>query len=387
MRVTAAIRVLHIAETARGGVGTYLNQILPELAAAGDGVAMRILLPREDRFMLARIGDDAIVTWRRDGRSVRSLLRLARASWRAIRAERPQIVHLHSTFAGLVIRPLLLLARLLLPGPRPRVIYSPHGWAFQTAGSRLRRRAIVWIERVLTHLADRVIVLSDAERSECIALGFAASKLRRIYNGIAEIPPPAPPAPRGWCDDRLKVLFVGRFDHQKGLDTLLAAASSARDRMTVRCIGASVVDGGPALDLPDNVELLGWLDEPRILAQLALADIVAMPSRWEGFGLVAIEAMRAGLPVVATRIGGLPEVVADGVTGRLVPPDDPDALREALLRGDAAARDRMGAAGRDRFLARFTAHDSARQVTTLYRQETDPDPTGPDATPPRCSDA
>jgi glycosyltransferase involved in cell wall biosynthesis len=136
----------------------------------------------------------------------------------------------------------------------------------------------------------------------------------------------------------------------------------------VRCIGASVVSGGPALDLPDNVAPLGWLDEPRIMAQLAMADVVAMPSRWEGFGLVAIEAMRAGRPVVASRIGGLPEVVEEGVTGRLVPPDDPEALLAALLADTPETRRTMAEAGRARFLAHFTARDSARQVATLYRQ-------------------
>lgn len=369
--MTGSVRVLHIAETAHGGVGTYLNQVLPALVAdrdtAGAPLDIRVLLPAQDSFMLPRVDDAAITTWRRDGRSLWSLLMLAKASWHAYRTVRPEIVHLHSTFAGMIVRPLLLLARVL-PGRRPQVVYSPHGWAFQIAGSRWRRRAIIWLERTLARITDRVIVLSDAEMRECVALGFPPRRLQRIYNGISAAPPPALPAPEGWPDQRLKVLFIGRFDHQKGLDTLIAAARLAPDRIAVRCIGASVVSGGPALDLPDNVAPLGWLDEPRIMAQLAMADVVAMPSRWEGFGLVAIEAMRAGLPVVASRIGGLPEVVEEGVTGRLVPPDDPEALLAALLADTPETRRTMAEAGRARFLAHFTARDSARQVATLYRQ-------------------
>lgn len=362
------LRVLHIAESARGGVGTYLNQIVPELGAwrGADGGVLDscVLMPDEHRFMLTRVGDAAVATYRRNGRGPAAFARLAAASWRALRRLRPDVVHLHSSFAGMVVRPLLPLSRALLGCPRA-VIYSPHGWGFQITGSRLRQGAIASIERALTLLADRIIVLSDAERAECIDRGFPAAKLIRIYNGIDEALPAVPPA--AWSDPRLKVLFVGRFDRQKGLDTLLAAAAEARDRIHVRCAGASVVgDGDGAAPVCDNAEMLGWMNEEQLQAQYAAADVIAVPSRWEGFGLVAIEAMRARRPVVASRIGGLPEVVEDGVTGRLVPPDDPAALLAALLADAAAARDAMGAAGQTRFLALFTAGRSAAALADTY---------------------
>lgn len=363
------LRILHVTESARGGVGTYLNQTLPELHdwhdAAGRPGTMRVVIPAEHRFMLTHVPDDAVATYERGERGAGPLLRLAAASWREIRAFRPQVVHLHSTFAGLVVRPLVLLARLIFR-MKIAVVYSPHGWAFQITGSRRRQQAIVAIERALTLLTDRIVVLSDAERRECLGHGFPAAKLVRIYNGISR--EGAEPARAQWHDERLKVFFVGRFDRQKGVDTLMTAAAAARDRMCVRCAGASVVDDGTPLAVPDNVELLGWLDEAQIAGQMALADVVAIPSRWEGFGLVAAEAMRARLPVVASRVGGLPEVVEDGVTGRLVPPDDPDALRDALLADGPAERARMADAGRARFLALFTARHSASQVGDVYRE-------------------
>lgn len=361
------VRILHIAESALGGVGTYLNQIVPRLAlrpdAFGRSIQSRVLLPEQHRRMVADIGPEKVFVYQRLGRSPADVFRLARTALAHIRDFRPDIVHLHSTYAGVIVRPLLLLSRLMWQAPRS-IVYSPHGWAFQISAASLVQRAIVVIERFLSLWTNRIVVLSDAEMRECLNLGFRQAKLVRIYNGLASVPKPA--APAQWDDPRLKVFFTGRFDRQKGLDVLMQAAERAQDRIVVRCAGASVVDSGTPLTVPANVELLGWLSEEQIEGQLACADIVAVPSRWEGFGLVAVEAMRARLPVVASRIGGLPEVVSEGVSGYLVPPDDPEALLAALLADDAAARRIKGEAGCRRFLAMFTSSRSAEALGEVY---------------------
>jgi len=361
------IRILHIAESARGGVGSYLNEMIPAIgewqACHGLGWQARVLLPSEDRSMLERVPDTLVETYSRNARDVPAFGRLAVASWQLIGTFRPDIIHLHSTFAGAILRPLLLAAsrRFRI---NPGIVYSPHGFAFQITGSSRRQKVVARVERRLAALTAKIIVLSDAEYAECIEWGFPSDRLVRIYNGTR--PEPAGIQPAEWDDRRIKVLFVGRFDRQKGLDVLLEAARLAPNQICVRCAGTSVVGGGGAVSLPGNVEALGWLDETQVAAQFAAADVVAIPSRWEGFGLAAIEAMRAGVPVVASRVGGLPEVIENGVTGRLVPPDDPAALLAALIGDDEAVRARMGAAGRQRFFARFTAERSAAQVGQIY---------------------
>jgi glycosyltransferase involved in cell wall biosynthesis len=361
------VRVLHIAESALGGVGTYLNQIVPRLSglrsADGRTFQSRLLMPQPHSRMVADLDAGSVMFYPRQGRSVADLFRLARLALHHVRDFQPEIVHLHSTYAGAIIRPLLLLCRLVWGYPK-FVVYSPHGWAFQINAARIVRTLIVLVERVLSLATSRIILLSDAEMRECVALGFRRSKLVRIYNGLAAVPKRAKAAT--WDDTRLKVFFTGRFDRQKGLDVLLEAADLAGGRIAVRCAGASVVDQGASMTVPANVELLGWLSEEQIGGQLACADIVAVPSRWEGFGLVAIEAMRAGLPVVASRIGGLPEVVEEGVSGLLVPPDDPHALLGALLADGPAERERKGAAGRQRFLSLFTSDRSAEALGQVY---------------------
>jgi glycosyltransferase involved in cell wall biosynthesis len=114
--------------------------------------------------------------------------------------------------------------------------------------------------------------------------------------------------------------------------------------------------------------MLGWLSPAQIHAQLRAADIFVAPSRWEGLGLAAIEAMRAGVMVVASDVGGLREVVQDGVTGRLAKPGCADALRQALLADDASARAAMGREGRRRYLQRFTAERMNDEILALYER-------------------
>jgi glycosyltransferase involved in cell wall biosynthesis len=98
------------------------------------------------------------------------------------------------------------------------------------------------------------------------------------------------------------------------------------------------------------------------------ADVLVHPARWEGFGLVLLEAMRAGLPIVATRVGAIPEVVRDGVTGLLVPPDDPAALAQAIARlcADAGAAARMGSAGFERLREEFSPGRMAAETLAVY---------------------
>lgn len=373
MTAHGPVRILHIAESARGGVGTYLNEMLPALerwqTSLDLGWQARVLLPSSDRSMLAKIDDSLVETYDRQGRDLPSLHHLAGATWRMIDAFRPDIVHLHSTFAGAIVRPLLIPARRRFRS-RLATVYSAHGFAFQITGSQRRQDGVAAIERYLSRLTDKIINLSDAEKVECIERGLPSHKLVRIYNGVAT--EPAGIAPTTWEDPRLKVFFIGRFDRQKGLDILIEAARMAPDQISVRCAGTGVVDSDLKLSLPENVRALGWLSEEQIAGQLAQADILVVPSRWEGFGLAAIEAMRAGLPVVASRVGGLPEVVDDKVTGRLVPPEDTAALLAALLQDDACARQKMGMAGRQRFTERFTAAISAQQLGQVYRSLANP---------------
>jgi len=175
---------------------------------------------------------------------------------------------------------------------------------------------------------------------------------------VAELPPPG------------YLLAVGRLRIRKGLDVLLAAMPE----LLLRHPGARLVVAGDgehraalesaaaALGLGDAVAFLGRVDGGRVRALLPGAAALVVPSLYEGMPLVVLEAMAAAVPVVASRVSGIPEVVVDGETGWLVPPEDPPALAAALaaLLGDGAAARRRGAAGRQRLDERFRPRHAAR---------------------------
>ena len=344
------VRILHIAETIKGGIATYLNQVVPELdlrSLSRAPLEQRLLVPEADMAYLPAIRAEQRLSFKRDGRGPLALLRFALATRRAIQQFQPDIVFVHSTFAGVLARVQMPIGRLA-----PKTVYCAHGWAFEAIHRPMVKRWIVAIELWLAKRTDRIIMLSDGELEDCKKLGFAQEKIVRVYNGIPENVAPSDRA--AWEDERLKVLFVGRFDRQKGIDTLFAAAALAPDELSVRCAGDAVVSGGKLRDMPANVQILGWLSPAQLQAQFLAADIIAMPSRWEGLGIAAIEAMRAAKPIVASNIGGLREVVDNGITGWLVPADNPAALLAALLKPDIEARRAAGRAGRERFKSHFT---------------------------------
>jgi glycogen(starch) synthase len=180
-----------------------------------------------------------------------------------------------------------------------------------------------------------------------------------VYNGL-EAPPPAP-YPAG----PPLVVGLGRVVQDKGFDVLLDAFAAVREvlpeaRLMIAGDGAEhgpLLDRARALGLGGSVELPGWVDPDDVPGLLARAALVVVPSRWrEAFGLVALQAALAARPVVATRVGGLAEVVEDGATGTLVPNEDAAAMAGAmldLLKDTGRARE-LGERARERALARFS---------------------------------
>jgi len=358
------MKVLHVAETVRGGIATYFNELHPLQKDRFGSGNVRFVIPADHRNDLLGFDDEDISAFGRSGRSVPGLVRMALVTLREVRRMRPDIVHIHSSFAGLVIRPLLYLSR-----GRPRIVYCPHGWAFSRETSRLSHETTKLAERLLARITDCIICISDDELRQAVAAGLAETNLVVVNNGISANRPRIERDPDDWASNKTKVLFVGRLDRQKGHDLLIESASQLSDMVDVRIIGSSVVgksmEAGE-IELPANVTLLGWLSRPQIEAQMEQADLVVIPSRWEAFGLVALEAMRAAKPVVAFRVGALPEIVEDGSTGLLCSPVSAAALVRGLR--DAVALDLIetGRKGYARFRQLFDVERTHRLLAETY---------------------
>ena len=253
----------------------------------------------------------------------------------------------------------------------PVRIFTAHGWAFKAYSgpvSALYR----WADRLMAPLTTTTVCVSERERSA----GVAARTCRARDTVVIPTAVDAGAVPQARHDGSPpRVITVGRLAAPKDPVTLVRALA----RVHGSPFTATIVGDGPdraaveaeirAAGLEGVVELAGERhDVPRLLAD---ADVFVLSTRSEGAPLSVLEAMAAGLPVVASAVGGVPEIVADGATGLLVPPDDAAALAAALeqLLADAALRRRLGAAGRERVRVRFDLAELQRAHLELYARE------------------
>ncbi len=285
--------------------------------------------------------------------------------WQLVRRERPSIIHNWLYHASLLGRTLGRWAGT------PVIVTARHSVHL---GSPARERLHHWTGR----FDDRTILICDFMHGQEVG---RASRYVTIYNGI----PPLALPPRQTARASLRaelglpatavlVLTTGRLHPVKGhADALPALAQVVAQRPETHFVWAGEGEERPRLEhwlrehtLTAHVHLLGARAD--VPALLAASDLFLLPSRWEGVSVAILEAMAAGLPVVATAVGGTPEVVVEGQTGLLVPPQDPHALAGAILRlldrPEAAAR--LGEAGSQRVAAHFTLAHMVAQTEALY---------------------
>ena len=224
--------------------------------------------------------------------------------------------------------------------------------------------------------ADRVVALTQGERSRLTALGVDPERIAVIPNGVdlEEFPAARPPRTSG---GPYVILYVGRlYPEQKGISTLMQAfgelprTSATELRLVGEDWGGLAVVERATRDraLAGSVHALGVVPRAALVGEMLRADVLVLPSTFEPFGIVLLEAMAAGLPVIASRVGGIPEIVSDGETGILVRPGDPAELRDAIerLRSDRSVGLRMGAAGR-RQVERYSWRRIGPQFLDLFR--------------------
>jgi starch synthase len=304
---------------------------------------------------------------------------------KAAAAGSAQLVHSHTWYANLGGH----LASMLYGIPHVMTMHSLEAlrpWKAEQLGGGYQ--VSTWCERTSAASAAAVVAVSDGMRADILAAypEIHNERVRVIRNGIDTDeyrPDPGTDVLERYGVDlaRPYVIFVGRITRQKGVPVLLRAASRLIPEAQLVLLAGAADTPEQLAEVTELVDGLRatrsgviWIPEmlpkPEVIQFLTHAAVFAIPSVYEPLGIVNLEAMACGTAVAGSRTGGIPEVVADGETGLLVPPDDPPALAEALnvlLRDPARAR-AMGQAGRKRAIAEFGWPAIAAQTADLYAE-------------------
>jgi len=323
------------------------------LAAAPGGALASVVCPEDARFRPLAIRNDL------DPLAVLRLRRL-------IAAESPHVLHFHTSRAH---------AMSLWLGRRT--------WRRAVVTRRMDYplRRGVRTELLYNRSVAAVVAISEDVRRRLLAAGVRPERISVIHSAVE---PPANPSgsaersaarARLGLTDQATIGIVAALERRKGHDVLLRALVRLREAVPrLRCLVCG--DGSERASLERFAQELGirglvrFLGEQRQVANvLAALDVFVQPSRYEGLGVAVLEAMAAGLPVVAARVGGIPETVREGETGLLVAKEDPEALAAAIteLLQDPARAARMGAEGRRRVLAEFSMEAMTDRYERLYR--------------------
>ena len=353
-----------------GGVARVVTDLVRGQLAAGLRVAVACPPGTELAAAVRAEGADAY-DWRAGRDPGPRLVGETRELARLLRTVRPALVHAHSAKAG-------LCARLALRGRIPTV-YQPHAWSFEAVEGTTAALARGW-ERWAARWTDRVLCVSEAERRTGESAGVRAS-WSVIHNGVdaARFTPEggsaAPgPGPAGATGGPL-VVCVGRLCRQKGQDVLLDAWPTVLAEVPdARLV---LVGDGPErerlealtreLGVEDRVTFLGKRRNDEMPGLLSSGDLAIFPSLMEATSVAALESMACELPVAASRVGGLPEIVDDQVGG-LFEPADPRSLADVVVRLLESGRlEEMGKRARARVVENWSNDRLAERHLEIYR--------------------
>ena len=250
------------------------------------------------------------------------------------------------------------------------VVFTAHGWTFAEGVSGTGRKVYRLAERLAAPLADRIITVSRHDRDFALAAGVGTpAQIVAVHNGMADLPASCRASPE---NEPVRLIMVARYEAQKDHRPLIQALASMADRPWF----LELVGGGPgepdvrslieSHGLSDRVEVHGLRSD--VAERLAESQVLVLISHWEGLPRSILEAMRAGLPVVASDVGGVREAVVEGETGYLVPRGDVGVLAERLaaLLDDPALRKTMGQAGRDRYHEGFRFERMYQETLGVY---------------------
>lgn len=367
------IRLLHIVQCA-GGVDCYLRMLLTHMDR---GRFVQILVCSSDysKNDYQDLVDEFIQVDMCNSLSFRKDVKVIFQVRGLIKSRQPDIIYCHSSKAGGI-------GRIANIGTGIPLVYNSHGWAFNMKDTGMKSSVYLWLERLLSPLTSQYVTISNYEKQSAIQHRVVkADKMKVIFNGIdldavdkvvksstvtrvsLNIP-----------EEAYLIGMVGRISKQKAPDVFIRVAISLKEIFPdawFMIVGDGDQRGEVERMIKENglegrVVITGWVDNPA--AYSCLFDQAVLLSRWEGFGLVLVEYMKLGKPIVATEADAIPDLITDHENGLLVPVDNVEQAVNAIMeiRNDVCLKNKLIENGMLRAHAFFYVQRVAREHESLF---------------------
>lgn len=368
MKEQKKIKVLHITQV-QGGVQTYIEQIFVNIDCEKFELVLACPSDREAIIkMAAKHGVQRLKLEMPIKISLISDFRCILKAIKLINEVKPDLIHSHSSKAGIITR----AAGVFL---KPKVIYTPHAYAY-LCHTGLTRRFFLAIEKIAIPFTNVLLATSRSEaRRSLNDVKFPAKKVEVYTNSIEILPLHEKTCQKG----KKNITMVGRLVTQKNpmmFVEVCKALAEIRDDVFCRIIGAGFDDQWKSAieeyivqhGLQKKLTIIQWMDRADLLATLRNTDVFVMTSAFESFGYVAAEAQMLEVPVVATNVDGLNEIIENGVTGYLVEPGDVDGMVKKInhLLNDTNVALEMGQKGRLRVSQYFDIRKNIHKLESFY---------------------
>ncbi len=357
------MKIMHVTDWASGGVATYLETVCNAQSQKHE-IYLLASKKNSEKRIVQRKNFISLGSYSRTPKGMVSALIITHKKLQEIQ---PDILFIHSSFAG-------VFARFATVGlnNKPKIIYCAHGWSFLMEGNLLKQKIYQWIELGLSAMTDTIITISKNEHQAAIKAGIDEKKLIKIDHGISEkrekLDPNFVDSDTFKCENnKLNILFLGRYDYQKGFDWLIDfIRRHPTKNICWHSAGKPIV--GKNISIPKNIVDHGWVPYELIPQLLLRCDAIIMPSRWEGFGLTAIEAMKYAKPVIASKNGALPELVNDGKNGWLFDMKNDFELKEILNQLEQNKLREAGKVGYDIFNSKYCESQMIDKLDNLLSE-------------------
>jgi len=367
MQNNKPLKIVHITEAWLGGVGNYVKELIEYQASSGNFSGVHLIYSKNQSNIIE--GEvPAIMHNYFSSRNPIKFLKIASNIKKIIAQIDPDIIHLHSTFPGVYGRIFKLYKQ---DGTPISIVFCAHGWSFKQEVAWYKKSIYVMVEKFLAKRTDAIINISLHEHSIAHKYQVTGKSNYLIYTSVRNAKT-SNKQPYNIDPNKINIGFIGRFSSAKGLDFLLSNfVKCQREDMAIYIIGVSTDELESKYHLP-NIHCLGWVDPKNIDNYLKNLDIVAIPSKWEGFSLTALEAMRNSKALLVSNRSSLPEVVVNGYNGYIFMLEDPDRFIDILRKLDKKNLGQFGQNSYQIYQQCFSGDKCYSEIDRLYWGLMDP---------------